>query len=622
MIIGWDTETVNGEVILIANSEGEYKLFPSPEDIFNLFIKYPNPYYNYWYNIFYDTQAIIKTLCKNMDKENSIKYINQINGIKYNDWIIRKLDRKVLSVYLNYTEDEKYHRLIPVPGKKTGSFTSYDIAQFYKVKGKILKLNEAGKQYLGMEKDEINDIANIDINLIKNNSEYRNNLIKYCITDSYITAKLAERFLSLSYPIIPTRKLISEGFLSQKYIELYLRHNHLENEYKPEWVHEYIPLFGQLYYGGRFECIKKGFHPSIYEYDIKSAYPFFTKQLKGLSGEIYENELKRMDNCYNYYRVILSPYKFHINPLPFRDKHNIIYYPYLENETEKWITDSDMDTLNRLGIHFKIVQSIHFEKTDNYLFPIDELFHQKETSEYGYIFKIILNAIYGKSIETVPIWHEISIDDENIYRIPESNNYKISKIGNEIFRFKKTYKFGKLFNPIFAIEITSNTRNMIYNKILDYDLIDDILLISTDSFHTTKEIPIHNNGILGCWTGEQLNNFLCIGTGRYTSMEKSRFRGFRKINDSDMKAIIEHGKMFLKRLITLKQISDKFKFNDLNTFQENEFQVDIYKDCKRSFPEFKKEKIYTELIPSLPIPYSDNKIYPFKGYLSPVPVPE
>jgi hypothetical protein len=196
---------------------------------------------------------------------------------------------------------------------------------------------------------------------------------------------------------------------------------------------------------------------------------------------------------------------------------------------------------------------------------IIDLYHWKEREEdkdIRYVVKIVLNSLYGKFIQTA---------------------------GN---------KTGKLFNPLWAAEITANTRIQLLEHALKIP--KHVIGFSTDAIHTTKELPHipKRDDLLGDFVLDFSGSGIFIMSDIYTMWNenkvKNKFRGLKKGNDDlsvydIIKTLSENGNGIEYKYDTLRPIhlgeiiyhTKKKSLADLNVWQKQRKKLNLNGDLKR-----------------------------------------
>ncbi len=189
------------------------------------------------------------------------------------------------------------------------------------------------------------------------------------------------------------------------------------------------------YFGGRVEVYRKGFHRDLYYYDITSSYPWsMTHELPayfkgfdvpatklvsyaGRPAERVQNIKKSLERCGISDVSVFMPAdlkRFNIPVLPLRDdkKHRIVY-PILNDDGQpirgRW-TNIELAELWNQGKDHGVTMFIHGQATFEPLpylndfvqkffnMRLEAIARKDEFSKYA--FKILLNSLYGKLVET------------------------------------------------------------------------------------------------------------------------------------------------------------------------------------------------------------------------------
>jgi len=249
-IKGLDTETYQGYIRLLCDSEGHTVWIEKPEMILDVLssMRY-RASFNFFYNLDFDIQSALKIL-----PIENIKELWETGKTIYNDYKIRYLQSKYFSI------SKHKHRSV-----------FYDLAQFYDA-----PLDSAAQKYLGEHKDTLP----FDRNALNEDNKvwntYRDLIIKYCLKDAYLTKRLADLLHDKCVNHIgfnPT-DYISKASLSKRYFRLKTT---IPDIHKiPD---EVLKFAFYAYKGGRFEMIRKGYFDHVELYDINSAYPYHIMNL-------------------------------------------------------------------------------------------------------------------------------------------------------------------------------------------------------------------------------------------------------------------------------------------------------------------------------------------------------
>lgn len=500
---GLDTETFDGYVKLITDDAGRVKMVEDIEDIiyFLTHSRYRGKF-NWFFNIRFDFESIVKYL--DIDELAELYTNGQIH---YRYWDIHYIAGKYFSII-----DNANH-----------SYRFYDLNNFLST-----SLNNASQKYLKEQK--LTDIVdstrlNTDIDYWNENEE---NIIKYCIQDSKLTQRLAVWFFNLletSVQFLPNAPY-SKGSYAQEYFlhKCYIPTiNNIEKEV--------LRFAYNSYSGGRFEILKRGRFDHVYTYDIKSAYPAEMANLIDVNnGKWYYTNQFEENAYYGYYHCNVEFYHAIVSPFMVKES-SLNVYP--NGKYEQWLTQKEIEFIlsHFNNVEIEVIEGWYFiENSLN--FPLKEevekLYEWKNTEkdkDIQYVVKIVLNSLYGKFIQTV---------------------------GG---------KTGKIFNPIWATEITSGTRL----KLLEFALphIEEVIGFSTDSVHSQIPLDHDTNGKLGSWDLDFTGEGIFIMSDVYAlwneKKQKNRFRGFRlyeEINRDDYEKVPKD------KITSLLDILDKMQDND------------------------------------------------------------
>lgn len=197
------------------------------------------------------------------------------------------------------------------------------------------------------------------------------------------------------------------------------------------------------YYGGRTEAFMLGMYKNLHLYDIRSAYPWaMTQELPAyFKGYHYPppNRMRLVNGVRTKTQDIQSALErcgisdvtiwmpenyelFKYPVLPWRDKkHHKVVYPLLVNGNRGCWTNIELLELWNQGKAHGLRMEIHMQalfEPKPFLKPYVDLFfekrmqHEKAGNEFGsYAYKILLNSMYGKLIET-PVKRNIFYGDE------------------------------------------------------------------------------------------------------------------------------------------------------------------------------------------------------------------
>jgi len=505
-VIGYDTETIEGRVQLIANSYGD---IAHPDNFFDcldfLCRKSTRNSIGFFYNLKYDFQAILKWLepafWETLYKEGTIEILapNKI-GI----FTIFYIPQKFLKI--RYKTDRN----------KTRTWNFYDIAQYY---GRM-KLDNAAFKYLNEHKRDIHkwDLTKLTIEDMRHPE-----IIEYCVHDAVLAQKLAVFFIKLCNRMnLYTKNFSSPASISVRYFSTNVKFPTINRFINKPDYHSYIEYAWEATRGAFINVFKRGYFPKVYVYDINSCYPHQMRQLPDISKGRFSYRQGPPDPEFTHgwlkARVYIDPNeKGGYTPclLKYRKQHSNFfpsgefetYITLLEYERLKYYYELDIID----GIYWKPYNEISYFLKD----AIEQTYIERTKTDdvnIRYFLKIVLNGLYGKFLEK----HKCLVDIKNI-----------GKLG--------MLETGNLFNPFYASYILAGSRLQLFDALVSTDP-KNIIACSTDSVMTKKPMPnldISNN--LGAWSIDHEGEAIVIGCGVYSMRDKdnnlkTKLRGFHIVN--------------------------------------------------------------------------------------------
>ena len=172
-VIGLDTETDKGDIFLIADSEGRYLDKITPESCLAwLFSKRYQGSWNFFYNITFDAEVILKLLGDNLYSYKNSRKLR----FKFNGYTIEYFPSKKLAI-------RKGHH----------SAVFFDIAQYYHaslVNAYQSNIGKLDSKYLATKQKR----SSFSKWFFRDNKKL---VIEYCIKDCKLTKELAEHWIKL-----------------------------------------------------------------------------------------------------------------------------------------------------------------------------------------------------------------------------------------------------------------------------------------------------------------------------------------------------------------------------------------------------------------------------------------
>ena len=487
-VVAMDTETDEGNIFLLAVSDGNHTNDISFEKIAKFLLRYEG-YWIFFYNLGYDAECILKLLPENILKSYRWKKVLEF---EYKGCKIHYIDRKKLTI-------SKGHHTI----------SCYDIAQYYE-----------GKPLTGAYADSISKPLDPQYLIMKKkrksfskhyNSRHKNEVRKYCIQDCILTKELAENWLETFYNTFGfyVANWISSGYLAEKV----LIKNGIYIPFFNEIPYEIQELARYSFYGGRFELIQRGFIGYCCLYDINSAYPYALTTLPDITdGKWIRRKSIHPDAKIGFFEIVadIDP-TVKVAPFPFIKKNRTICYP--SGIFRTFVTIDELKAVQGdPRIRYKILESYQFIPNKNCGYPFKKFIEDqykrrmKLRSEENHLeraIKIILNSIYGKTAQ------------------------RTNKL------------MGNLFNPVIASYITGFTRAYLYKFMKENHLENDIVAFATDSIAVRKKIPnLHSDKLGDMKLDKEGNDVIFLSNGFYlfNGIWKKRGIGY----DNEKKQEIEH----------------------------------------------------------------------------------
>lgn len=531
-IYGLDTETSKGTPFLLADSDGCFFDKITPESVIKfLFSKKYQTSWNFFYNITYDAEVILKLL-------GHILNLYKITGnlvFQFQGYVLEYIPSKKLTI-------RKGHH----------SVSFFDIAQFYHqslvdaYQNNISKLPQDYLQMKSQRKEFSLRYYNRNKKLVQ----------KYCINDCIYTKQLAEHWIKLfhnAFSFYPSR-WISSGYLAEKVL--------INNG-----IH--IPRFDEIpfvvqsfaynsYFGGRFEILKRGFIGTAHLYDINAAYPFALSKIPDITkGEWLHCDTIQNDVKLGFFKILVDvPECKYVPPFPFRTDNNILIFP-----SGKFITYCTLDELLTCkNMSYEILDSYQFiPKTEDYPFRdfIEKMYKKRlelkqKNDPLQLPIKIILNSIYGKTGEVVK------------------------------------NRIGHMFNPVIFATITGITRAQLYQFVCENGLEKDIVSFATDSICTTKELKIDSDELGQFSHDNSANDVFFLQNGLYRFGGKWKQRGLGRLGSKQiehLETIQKDEKLIYKfrvlRSARLRSCILQDSIEDIGKIKEFEREVNLNADRKR-----------------------------------------
>jgi len=545
---GLDTETLQGYCRLIAMEDGDYYIGDSLDHILEFLSQEKlRVHHNFFYNVRFDFQAIIKYL-----PEKKLIELYNTSKTVYKDYQIKYIPKKLFRIV-----------------HKKHSYRYYDLAQFYE-----MSLAKAAKKYLNEHKNKENINAtrlNLDLNYWNKREK---DIIKYCISDASLCHRLGvflQSELKSKLAFTP-QKYISKASISKEYFRKRCVIPSLK--YVPKCALSYA---FNSYKGGRFEVLKKGCFEDTTLIDINSAYPYHISNLADFTGA----EWKRVhevdyDSTYGFYLCkVFIPY-MEIAPIAYNLPSHKLIFPIGEFTT--YLTLQEIKAYENIcsigiisGVECKIENDVYpFRKE---IFKLYEWKQNTPKKDFRYdLVKKIMNSLYG-------VFYE---------KIKQGDKYRV----------------GTFFNPIYAAVITANTRVQLFSEAMKHE--KDVIGFATDSVLLKGAHEYNGGKRLGAWDIDSSGKAVVLRSGLYQIEEKVKSRGISKAKNiktpyGEFKNIFEYVKQYpyktkykvlLDRPLNLGEAllhPKKGGVANINVWQDFEYTLNINRDVKRIWDsEFKE----------------------------------
>ena len=527
-----DTETYNGNIFLIADSGGRFLDRITPESCLNfLFSKQYQGTWNFFYNIGYDAEVILKLLGDGLN-------LYKTNGkldFELENWKIKYIPNKSLAI-------RKGHH----------STIFFDIAQYYHA-----SLANAYQSTIGVLPENYLEFKNKRSQFSPSYYDsHRNQVRDYCIQDCIYTKQLAKHWINLfhdAFLFYPSR-WISSGYLAEKV----LINNSVD-----------VPIFGaspkdiqdfayRCYFGGRFEILKRGYIGTAYLYDINSAYPYALTKLPDITkGTWIKRKSIHKDAKVGFFKIRAKiPDCKYVPPFAFRKDHTVLFP---SGTFETYCTLDELKGCDDSS-YYKILESYQFiAESETYPFRdfVNKMYqkrmvlkHQGNSLELP--FKIILNSIYGKTGQKIR-----------------------GRIGN-------------MFNPIVFSFITGFARAQLYKFTRQNRLEKQVVSFATDSICTTERLDVDSE-TLGAFSFDKSADdvfYLQNGFYRFNGIWKQRGLGHLGTKEIEhLDTFEKDGKLYYRfkvlRSSRLRSSILQNKIADIGKIKIFEREVNLNADRKR-----------------------------------------
>jgi len=417
----------------------------------------------------------------------------------------------------------------------------FDVAQFFQG-----SLNYNAQTYLGSSK--------IDVGSKEFFSEDygRQDILNYCTYDAFLTKGLGEYVVNAFDKVgVRVTSLASPASVVESYmLDQLLLLNHVRCV--PRKALEFAI---RSFSGAWFENFKAGYFPVTYRYDLVSAYPSVIRDLVDLRLGYWVEGTKPPKNAlYGYVRAEVMVPQTYISPVVFRNALDEPLRPH-----GSWTTYMTMQELlwaREHGVRVKVYDGVWFiPEGEKYLFRsvIDKFFEIKRDHKSGsmesWSAKIALTGVYGKFLQ-----HR-------------------NQVG------------GRLYNPIYATEITSRVRLQMADAALSKP--DAMIGIMSDCVVSQEPLDLPIGREMGMWSRKGPDGSLWIGPAQYeTEGLDHRFRKIPWKSLLEKNKFVSEYKIVRKGPLTLAQGIRHDRFEDVGVFLNHPMTFDIRKlNWRRFWPQ-------------------------------------
>lgn len=540
-INGWDTETSNGDPIVLAYAwEGERGAVVQNErervDSRTIFKKLTHhkarSACNVWFNLDFDANVILAHLPKS-----TVSHISMFGQDDWNGYRIVYIAGKLLSI-----TDE--HR---------NKCQHFDVANiFFQTGG---SLDGALQAWLGRRKrnDKVDVTRFDDPEYIR--AHWRD-IVEYGGADAEDVRDLWRGFVNVAEPLeIPCGRPYSTGYLAEQRYNVEFGK---PKKQKPGFVNKALQEFAwRSYFGGRFEVIERGTIEDVISYDINSAYPAVLRTLPDPATVWWERverpSLQTLEQAdYGFIRAIVSTAPERpLQPFAVR-KAGRLTFPTLDRYPVT-VTLPEFLYAARSGLlrEATITEAWVGRADRGTVYPyafIDDIYRKRQelkaegNDKAQAVLKIVINSLYGKLAQLTESLGVTPGDGtwrkhwrwQPIEMFPPHLREWLETEGIEVHRQTKA---GSYFNPVLASYVTASVRLQLLKTVVGQGFEDDIILLATDSVTLRAGVAdrfdssLLDDRELGRWGVDDRGRMFLVGSGVYEletsdGKVKSRTRGF------------------------------------------------------------------------------------------------
>jgi len=547
-VTGLDTETHRGRVVLIATPRNHLEVWRyRPGEQWHVLVEWlrlQDSRFVCW-NADYDIQACLKLL----DRENNETLMWRTNA-RYGRYSIRFVPSKFFRVGVQHGKDIKT------------LFTVYDLMQFY-----ASSLEKAARKVLGKTKTDPGVEWDKLLETLRGGNHRAAQIQDYCRTDAVLVEEIYQHSkVSMQRAGVNFEKPVSCASIAVQKFSRSMAH---------EVPREVNNAFEKTYRGGRIECLRLGYFPKAYLYDIHSAYPSVMAALAQTQGQWLPIEKSpRPDAIYAALSAeITIPRSVYRCPIPVKGETQLMY-PY--GRWSQWMDLETYRVLENEGMIRKIRRGFQLVATEAVRRPfaaLAEMYQERQRQpDQSWALKIIMNALYGKVAERIGKWFPSQFVNRDTE--PWRGGF-----------WTRKEQWTKRTNFVYASAITAGIRLRMYREIPP----ENCIFYATDGVMLLKPIALDQGPGLGQWSEpETITDLVVVGSGVYTYRDAkgethTKMRGFEV--GLDLYQLLDRRRRILtlevRRNWTLAQSIRQHKYAMFNELVDVPRYLDVCFDRKR-----------------------------------------
>lgn len=518
------------------------------------------------YNADYDCQAMMKYLPQAIRAR-----ISTLGESQYGLWKIRYISKKFMRVWFDD------HPVLIV----------YDMAQFYNC-----SLAVAARRLGVKNKGSIPKAWYRAMAARLADPRTRARVLSYALDDALVLQQIIDKTVA-AFALAGIK--FERPFSNAVFAERYFRDRF---KYRRNFPAE--KLAQRAYHGGMIECLKVGYFPKAYYYDIHSAYPSAIATLVKPDGTWLTESYVRDDSVYALVDCDLSiPADTYKAPIPLRLRAGTIAYP--TGKFRKVITLTEYRLCERRGWVVKVHKAANHIRASGHL-PFEEVnaiyLKRAEHPAQEYALKIVLNSTYGKMAQVIERYVRSHVVDAR-------SEIFDGRVWTRHMDWKDHTSF------VYASEITARIRQKCFT---DADP-SKVIFYATDAVMCTEPLPLKTGPGIGEWgEAEEVTNLVVVGSGVYAyDHEKKgdkeqvvKFRGFAK--SMDLRGMLYRAnRRHTVRMKVLRNTSLRQSIrnpHELNVLRDAERILNVNFDHKRAWPKrWSARDLLTQHYDSLPLIY-------------------